>query len=284
MPAKPNACLRVADHTAGSGLFGLPLGGVLGEEGGQRMKGNQMRPIATIFGVGLLIAVNLAKGQAAPTTIVTSFSITEDNTYWGLRSDVEATGTNAYADYRIDPTINQLNQCVQAEPTTGTLFIRFNRKLDGDAGVVHCDPAPGSHLPPSARQYRLQINDPDICGLLAEADAGLAATGALLENTDGCLLVRSDNPRIRLTTAFKPRTKTTPVAFLITMFDYPVSWEIRTVNDATVTTGLGGNPAMRSVQYTGSVQLYRYAPNFRTRVVGPAFSLPFQMVFSEQSL
>jgi len=249
------------------------------------MKGNQMRPIASIFVVGLLMAVNLATGRAAPTTTVTSFSITGDNTYWGLLSDDQDTGSNAYADYRIDSTTNQLNECVQAEPTTGTLFIRFNRKLDGDAGVLHCDPAPGSHLPPSARQYRLQINDPNICDLLGEADAGLAATGALIENADGsCILLRSDNPRIRLTTAYKPRVKTTPVAFLITMFDYPVSWEIRTVNDATVTTGLGGNPAMRSVQYTGSVQLYRFAPNFKTRVVGPAFSLPFQMVFSEQSL
>jgi len=54
------------------------------------------------FVVGLLMAVNLATGRAAPTTNVTSFSITGDNTYWGLLSDDPDTGTNAYADYRID--------------------------------------------------------------------------------------------------------------------------------------------------------------------------------------
>lgn len=236
-----------------------------------------MRPICSMFVVGLLIAVNLATGRAAGTT-VTSFSITGDATYWGLFSN----GVNSYEDYRIDSTTDPLNECVQAEPNnTGLLFIRFNRKLDGDAGFQYCD----RYSPSLARQYGLQIVDTTICALLSEDGAALLAEGALTVDGDGsCTLVRSDNPRIRLSTLYKPRAKATPVAFLITMFDDPVSWEIRTVNDATITTGLGGNPAMRSVQYSGSVQLYRFAPNFKTRVVGPAFSLPFQMVFSEQSL
>ena len=236
-----------------------------------------MRPICSMFVVGLLIAVNLATGRAAGTT-VTSFSITGDATYWGVLSN----GVNSYEDYRIDSTTDQLNACVQAEPNnTGFLFIRFNRKLDGDTGVQYCD----RYSPSLARQYSLQIVDTTICALLSEDGAGLLAEGALTVAGDGsCTLVRSDNPRIRLSTLYKPRAKATPVAFLITMFDYPVSWEIRTVDDAPITTRLGGNPAVRSVKYTGKVELYRFAPNVKTRVVGPAFDLPLEMVFTEWPL
>src|SRR5262245_45402534 len=102
-----------------------------------------------------------------PIPKVVSFWIDEmafpsTNTLFG---DDQTSPTDFYKDYRltnsnswpVDP-----NDCVEASPdSSGFLFIRFNRKLDGDAGTQFCSSNGGT-----SRQFSLQINSQSACNEL----------------------------------------------------------------------------------------------------------------------
>jgi hypothetical protein len=206
----------------------------------------------------------------------------------GVFSDATNTGTDTYSDYRIDPN-PYLNWCVDAQPgSAGNLFVRLNRKLDGDAGSLRCSENPrpdGAFGVP--REFVLKIANDAACDILADPLAGLPLTDAYGNpwNTSGsltpCVLLQSDNPRIRLGTLYKARPRTTSVDFLTVMFDYPNSYEIRSETEATITQN-ALDPARRSVAYSGTFRLVKFAPDAKAKTVGPSFMMPVRMEFLQQ--
>ena len=232
------------------------------------------------------VVATLVSAAGAATTLV---SFTIDDSYPnatgpGVFSDAATTGTTVYADYRIGPL--PLNWCVDAEPfSPGNLFVRLNRKLDGEAGVLRCSENPDDFGNPGVpRNFTLKIANDDVCGRLADPTAGLP----LVDGSGGpwvpgssslpCLLPRNDNPRIRLGTLYKPRAKTTNIDFLTVMFDAPVSYEIRSDSEATIVPD-AFDPARKRVTYSGTFHLVRFEPGVKTRTVGQAFTMPVKMDF-----
>jgi len=91
------------------------------------------RPTRAVAGAlavcGILAALS---GVTAATTVISFVIYDAPVGERGVRSD----GNGGYFDYRIVPT-TPLNWCVDAAPyTQGLLFVRLNRKLDGDAGEI----------------------------------------------------------------------------------------------------------------------------------------------------
>jgi hypothetical protein len=245
-----------------------------------------------------LAAVSVIALFVAATSLLARSSLvkfTIDSTYpghfaaggAGVFSDAANSGTDTYSDYRIDPN-PYLNYCVDAEPdSTGALFVRLNRKLDGDAGTLRCS----ENLRPDGelgvpREFVLKIADNTVCDILADPLAGLPLTDkdGLPWNTNGllpCVLSQNDNPRIRLSTLYKARARTTPVNFLTVMFDYPNSYVIQSDTEATITQD-ALDPARRSVAYSGTFRLVKYTPDTRAKTVGPSFMMPVRMEFLQQ--
>jgi hypothetical protein len=206
----------------------------------------------------------------------------------GVFSDAATTGTDTYSDFRIDPN-PYLNWCVDAEALSpGNLFVRLNRKLDGDAGSLRCseNPRPDDALG-VPRQFVLRIANDAACDILADPLAGLPLTDAFGNpwNTSGsltpCVLLQNDNPRIRLGTLYKARARTTNVDFLTVMFNYPNSYEIRSDADATIVQN-SLDPTRRSVEYNGTFRLVKFTPGTKAKTVGPSFMMPVKIEFVQQ--
>jgi hypothetical protein len=235
-----------------------------------------MRPLSGLFAAGLL-AIASASAPSAATTLV-SFII--DDTYpgggAGVYSDAAVSGTGHYADYRIDPD-PPLNWCVDAEPyAPGNLFVRLNRKLDGDAGVLRCteNPRDGSTELGTQRNFVLRIANAEACGILSDPDAGLPLT----TDANGiCTLAHNDNPRIRLGTLYKAKARTTTIDFLTVMAAKPNSYEIRSESAAAIAS----NGAFKTVIYDGMFRLVKFAPGQKARTVGPAFAMPLKIAFEQ---
>ncbi|MGE0359859.1 MAG: hypothetical protein AB7H93_06590 [Vicinamibacterales bacterium] len=242
---------------------------------------------AAVATCGILAALS---GVTAATTVV-SFMI--DDTFPALVAGGAAAAPGvtsdglaedgAYADYRIDPT-PPLNWCVDAAPySQGLLFVRLNRKLDGDAGVLRCtanlNPNVVSPVFGIQRNVTLTINSLDACDRLAEPDAGLPVKDSanadwnLSAKTLPCTLSSNHNPRIRLETLYKARAKATPIHFQTEMFEFPVSYVIQSEASA----GIASVGNVKEVSYTGTYRLVRYAPGSKPKTVGPAFTMPVRM-------
>jgi hypothetical protein len=228
----------------------------------------RLRPLVTagVLVLGLAI-VSQALG-AAPTVWLTTFSIdpSEDEI---LPNAVSDDGGPDYKDYRLvqggpgDP-----NYCVEAT-LSGGLFIRLNRKLDGDAGTQFCGQHGGS-----PRQFAVVIAADTACAALSEDDYPV-------DGTAPCVITGLDQPRIRITNdLYGKGTTRTPVAFLTKWYDTTrVSYEVRTETDATVIKD-GLDSSKRTVYYEGNARLWRFAPGVKAKPVADAFPLPFQMTFA----
>lgn len=244
-----------------------------------------MRPLSGLLTAGLL-AVVYASVPSAATTLV---SFTIDDSYPGVGagvfSDAAVSGTGDYADYRIDPD-PPLNWCVEAEPyAPGNLFVRLNRKLDGDAGVLRCteNPRDGSTDLGTQRNFVLRIDNDEACDILSDPSAELPLTDAGGTPWDAatsaglCVLAHNDNPRIRLGTLYKAKARTTPVDFLTVMFEAVNSYEIRSESAASITT----SGTLKTVTYTGGFRLVKFGGGEKARTVGPAFSMPLRIFFQQ---
>jgi hypothetical protein len=195
---------------------------------------NMVRPTWGVTGALAVCGILAAWSGVVAATTVVRFVINDDfpgDGEPGVRSD----GNPVYADYRIDP-IPPVNWCVDAAPySQGLLFVRLNRKLDGDAGVQRCSDYPdgGGVNMAIPRNITLTIDDDAVCDLLADPFAGLTVTdgGNLAWNIGSssppCTLATNDNPRIRLDTLYIARAKTTTIDFQTEMFGSPVSYVIR---------------------------------------------------------
>lgn len=236
------------------------------------------RPTLGVTGALAVCGIVAALSGVTAATTVVSFKIHDGFPLEaaGVRSDGNNEGE--YSDYRIDP-LPPLNRCVDAAPySQGLLFVRLNRKMDGDAGVLHCSDPDVGGIP---RNVTLTIDDQPVCDLLAaDLDAGLLVTDAAnvawntALSTGPCTLARIDNLRIRLDTLYKARAKTTTIHFQTEMFGYPASYVIQSDAAATIT---GSN--LKDVRYTGNYHLVRFAPGVKPKTVGPPFYMPVQMTF-----
>jgi hypothetical protein len=125
----------------------------------------------------------LATGTWAATVSVVSFTIDEAPApTYVLFSDRALTGTNEYKDYRLgNGQQSDLNFCLEADATRN-LFVRFNRKLDGESGVQRCDTSDDQYGAGVQRQYLLEIRNSAAC-------ADWAQTGTFQRRRLGPLLV-----------------------------------------------------------------------------------------------
>lgn len=248
-----------------------------------------MRSLVRCLAAGLLVAGTLS-APSAQTRVVT-FLI--DDTFPasagpGVFSDADVSGTNWYADYRIDPA-PPLNWCVDAEPySAGNLFVRLNRKLDGDAGTMRCTEHPNQTDGELGKQrnFVLRIASKQACDYLSDDAAGLPLVDAAgfpwnPESSSGlCVLAQNDNPRVRLGTLYKARAKSTSLDFLTVTFDAANSYEIRSVSAASITSEHG--PNHKRVAYTGNFQLVKFQPGKKAVNVGQPFAMPVRMDFYQQ--
>lgn len=244
-----------------------------------------MRSLIGFSAAGLL----LLGAMNTPSASVGALSFTIDDSFPaaggpGVFSDGAGDAPHAYADYRVDES-SALNWCVEAQPySAGNLFIRLNRKLDGDAGVMRCTDNPGPDGPNGVqRNFVLRIDNEQVCNILSDPDAGLPLTdgsdATWQPGSGGCTLKHNDNPRIRLGTLYKARARTTTLDFLTVMFDKPNSYEIRSDAAAPISSN---EPGHKAVTYSGTYRLVKFAPGQKTRSVGPSFEMPVSMHFYEQ--
>ena len=137
------------------------------------------------------------------------------------------------------------------------------------------------------RNFRLRIANDDVCDRLADPAAELPlaeSTGAPWDPVNSalpCVLPQSGNPRIRLSTVYKARAKTTNIDFLIPMLDAPVSYEVRSESDATISPD-ALDPTRKVVAYNGTYRLARFEPSVKARTVGQAFTMPVRMELKAQ--
>jgi hypothetical protein len=223
------------------------------------MLSTRMQPRSLVMAGALVFALTIVSHalSAAPTVWLMSFTI-ED-----LAVSHDDVGPE-YQDYRLEGG----DHCVEAT-LSGGLFIRFNRKLDGDAGTQYCGLSPGL---PRPRQYAVTIPDATACQELSD-NGYPTGPGA------PCVISDTDNPRIRITNdIYGKRTTRTPVAFLTKWYDAArTSYEVRTETDATVEPD---GPDTRIVTYSGSARLWRFRAGEKAKAVADAFPLPFQMTFT----
>lgn len=254
-----------------------------------------MRSLFRSLAVGLLVAGALS----APTAQTRVVRFTIDDTHksgggagvFGDSADPQSVLTS-YADFRINQQ-DAANWCVDAEPfSPGNLFVRLNRKLDGEAGVLRCSENlnPNTGLLGVPRNFVLRIADDAACDILADPSAGLPVNTYEATPTDPptawvvdptadngtCVIARNDNPRIRLDTLYKSKARTTGVDFLLVMFGYPNSYEIRSVSTATISPNTSTH---KGVAYTGTFQLVKFEPGKKTANVGQPFAMPVRMDF-----
>jgi hypothetical protein len=199
---------------------------------------------------------------AAPTvwlmTVTIDDSIDPEQPYAVSHDELGPT----YEDYRLDGG----DYCVEAT-VSGGLFIRFNRKLDGDTGTQYCGQSGGS-----PRQFAVAVSSASAC-------AELWSHGYPTGPDAPCVITDTDNPRIRITNdPYGKRTARTPVAFLTKWYDdYRTSYEVRTETDAVVTSD---GPDRRIVTYSGSARLWRFEAGAKPKAVADPFPLPFHMTFT----
>jgi hypothetical protein len=186
---------------------------------------------------------------------------------------VSGDGLGIYRDYRLESQPGE-NYCVEASPTNTLLFIRLNRKLDGDSGTRYCGLNGGS-----PRQFYIAVNNASAC-------SELWSHGYLTDSVPptSCVIGGLDKPRIRISSdLYAKQTTTTPVAFLTESYDTSrTSYEVRAVTNAMVIKPGDPYPSMRLVQYSGYGRLVRFEPGARAKEVADPFPMPFQMTFTRQ--
>lgn len=221
-------------------------------------------PSAVAAAAALTVIATSVKPLGAATTWLVSFTID------GTSADgvnVTADQPASYMDYRIaqDP---HPSPCVEASPVpAGELHAVFNRKIDPVG--TRCNPAG------SDRQFRISIGAQGACTRLFNS---YGPSAVVMNAIDECELVYNDNPRVRVGKLFAKATRT-PVAFLTMMDGNPVSYEIRTTTDATI-TAIG--PNTRLVTFMGTARLLEFRPG-TTEFVEEPFDLKHQMTFTRQA-
>jgi hypothetical protein len=227
---------------------------------------------ACAFGFGIAV---FSPGVWAATVWVVTFTI-DDGPVYALSSD----GKGTYKDYRIDMGgESDVNFCVEADATR-SLFIKLNRKLDGDAGVQRCDTTPDHFYGTGVqRQYRLEIRNDSAC---AELGANNYLPMAMTW-TQPCVITGGINPRIRMGSLFA-KTARFPVDFLTTSPTESkatsISYEIQSTANATIVAGPGDLSNIRTVSYLGTARLVKFSPfGEKPKAVAEPFELPFQMTF-----
>lgn len=253
-----------------------------------------MRSLFGLSVTGLLVLGSMA-APSAGTTLV-SFMIDDFFPVVGGAGVFSDGGgepdTNSYHDYRLDPS-PPVNWCVEAAPySAGNLFVRLNRKLDGDAGTMRCTENPRSPGQANGvqRNFVLRISSDQACDILSDPAARLPLTdpaGAAWDEVSSvtpCTLAQNDNPRIRLGTLYKARARSTNIDFLTEMFqdpnssEYPNSYEIRSESAAPISSD--GNH--KAVAYSGTFRLVKFEPGQRAKTVGASFAMPVKMDFYQQ--
>ena len=148
----------------------------------------------------LILAAAVSDSGAGPAGVpVVSFTIdAAPAPTYAVFSDTAVTGTHEYKDYRLGAgTESDLNYCVDADASR-SLFVRLNRKLDGESGVERCDTVDDLYGTGRQRQYLLEIRSGPAC-------AELGANGYLPNApswTSPCVITGGVNPRIRLGSLF----------------------------------------------------------------------------------
>jgi hypothetical protein len=233
------------------------------------MRWNTRSVTRLLTGAALATVVAVAvPGQpegAAPTTWLVSFTIDDAFPEARVMSDLAI----AYADYRL-PLVDGDAGCIEASPeSTGHLHAVFNRRVDD----TRCN-SNGSD-----RQYRLRLDSaPGACQRLWNAYGVVGVS--MNEDSQGCELFYTDNPRVRVADLFKKgNPSTTPVAFLSGMFPANElngrSYEIRMLDPVAMTAP---DANTRIVEYTGQAYLFEFG-NGKAKAVEAPFDLPFRMTF-----
>ncbi len=234
--------------------------------------------IVTVFA---LTGIAVPASRAATVWLVT-FTIDDAwSTSNALFSDADVTGTNEYKDYRLGSgDESDLNFCVEASPYgRNMLFIRFNRKLDGDDGVQRCDTPTHEYSNGTQRQYSLLIDNDSACW-------ELGSNGYLSDDASTwhrpCRIVGGVNPRIRMGDPWVKNPRFA-VDFLTTNPTEPkgsaTSYVVESTANATI---LSGPNNTRIVTYGGMARLHKFAPN-SVGVVAEPFPLPFHMTLVRTS-
>jgi hypothetical protein len=237
--------------------------------------------IRAIAGCGLLLAVcpigMTAAAKPSATAVATfwfedGFDLAGD----GLGAETPST-LGLYKDYRLATAgTDDINYCVEAGPDATGLFIRLNRKLDGDAGFQYCD----TYAPPSTtrlkRDITLHIRSAVACEELENAPPGYVTS----DGGSGCYFGHFAKPRIRISAdVFGKRTTSTPVSFLEKSDnDSDISYEVQTDANAAVTANNPTNPNQRRVFSMGTAHLVKFVPGEKSSAVGASFPLTFSII------
>ena len=224
--------------------------------------------IGCAIAASVLAATSQAKG---PTVWLASFTIDNSPTNAVFSDAVEAD----YEDYRLGTGLeSDPNFCVEASPNSSLLFVRLNRKLDGDAGFMRCDTPTHEWSQGRQRQFTLKITNDSAClelwsnGYLPDA-----------QNFDQpCFMTGGPNPRIRIGNLWAKNPRS-PVLFHTTNpSGGSVTYVVETDSNVTVT----GPGNIKEVTYGGTARLHKFAPNAVGPVAEP-FQLPFRMIFTRVS-
>lgn len=198
--------------------------------------------------------------------------------------DVSGDTVSEYKDYRLADLTNpnDVNYCVEASPSTTGLFIRLNRKLDGDAGSLFCERqnVPGRIQTP--RTITLHIRSFDACNELHSANLPASYVVDDANPQDGCTFGNFDKPRIRISSdIYAKRTTSTPVAFLEETYNVSdIAYEVRTDTEAFITLD-SMLPNRRTVSSAGTAHLVRFVPGQNEVAVVPSFPLTFSIVIDK---
>lgn len=148
--------------------------------------------VAAVVASLMLVVPVLLQGA---TIWVVSFTIDDGFANAKVRSDLGI----AYPDYRLADVEGDHN-CIEAAPTTTGLHAVLNRKIDADG--TRCNPAG------SDRQYHIRLTAaPEACQkLIAAYGSGVVPS----DLGDGCELLWTANPRVRVGDLFKRGSASTP--------------------------------------------------------------------------
>ena len=221
---------------------------------------------ALALGLGMVAAA--AKGG---TVWLASFTIDDG---WSPSNAVFGDGLGKYDDYRLGSGLEtDPNFCVEASPFSGgDLFVRLNRKLDGDTGFMRCDTPNHDYGAGKQRQFSLVIMSDSACW-------ELGSNGYLSPDSTtwhaGCTMTGGPNPRIRIGNLWA-RNARTGMDFLTTNpSGGSVTYVVESDSNATILVGPGET---RVATYGGTARLHKFAPNSVGTVADP-FPLPFHMTF-----
>ena len=136
------------------------------------------RPTWAVTGALAVCGILAAMSGVTAATRVVSFIVEDSYPPISAGPGVRSDGNPEFFDYRIDP-YHPLNWCVDAAPfSQGNLFVRLNRKLDGEAGVLRCsdNPDSGGVALGIPRNVTLTIGNDAVCDLLAHPSTRLPVT------------------------------------------------------------------------------------------------------------